>query len=275
MKFYRLFLTAGQKDEVKSIVMIGLFFKLSSGVPAVRDIRSRSTRDGRNIPPLWVRYEVPLRVKPHDRSEVRAGLIHFGASGVRQVRHRSGAVYTFSPWVPARRILRQGERTPLLRVPGPGLSGFEQDKTSRIKAFGLSEALQYSYMRDHRFAIYTSLVLFFSLWIMFVPQPLALKPEVLSSVDLGLIVKVAQDTFIEGVCSNHPHIGSPCDCGEPLNTTLKSFLDVEELFDQQGNYKREKVLSAVYLYMGIITLFIALYESGSANGVLVDTSSWF
>ena len=228
---------------------------------------------GRIIPPLWVRYEVPLSNPPHSRSDVRASLIGFGASGVHQVRHRSGAVYTFGPWVPARRILRQGERTPLLRLPGPGLSGFEQDKTSRIKAFGLSEVLQYSYMRDHRFAIYTILSLLFSLWCMLVPDPLALKPEVLSSVDLGLIVKVAQDTFFEGVCSNHPHIGTPCDCGEPLNTTLKSFLDVEELFDQQGNYKREKVLCAVYLYMAIITLFIALYESDSANGVWVDTSS--
>lgn len=96
------------------------------------------------------------------------------------------------------------------------------------KEFSLCEALQYSYFRDHRFAILTCLMLSFGLWSMLVPEPLALKPAVLSSVDLGLIVKVAKNAFIEKVCSNHPHILSPCECGEPLNSTLKEFLDPDK-----------------------------------------------
>ena len=30
-------------------------------------------------------------------------------------------------------------------------------------------------------------------------------------------MQVAKDTFVDGVCSNHPQVYSPCDCGEPLH----------------------------------------------------------
>lgn len=261
--------------------MFGMFLKFGNGIPSVRDIRYRSSADGRRIPPLWVRYERPVSLPPHERPAGRVALNHL--TSIRQVKYASGAVYTFGPWVPARRIPRvQGERTPLLRLPGPGLWGIENDKTSRIKEFSLCEALQYSYFRDHRFAILTCLMLSFGLWSMLVPEPLALKPAVLSSVDLGLIVKVAKNAFIEEVCSKHPHILSPCECGEPLNSTLKEFLDPDkeflytdkELFDPLGIYHRERRLSALSTYAGAIVLFIALLESVSPNGVYINTDFW-
>jgi len=256
--------------------MLGIFFRLTNGIPAVLDIRNRVNANGVIVPPLWVRYERPVSIPPHNSPMVRADLMNFAANGVRRVRHRpSGAVYTFGPWVPTRRILRQGEHPPLLRLPSPGLSSLSERNTSRIQIFGLSEALQYSYMLDHRFAIYMTLSILLSLWFISVPAPLALKPEVLSSVDLGLISKVAHDTFVDGVCSTHPHIQSPCDCGEPLNTTLKSFLDVDKIYDEKGEYKQERVISAIGKYFLIITIFVALYESVSPDGVWVDTSSWF
>jgi|APAga8741243907_1050103.scaffolds.fasta_scaffold04148_4 hypothetical protein len=58
---------------------------------------------------------------------------------------------------------------------------------------------------------------------------LALKPAAISSVDLGFLLKVAKETFIEGVCSTHPHAKSPCNCGEPLNSELQVLLKKDEL----------------------------------------------
>lgn len=51
-------------------LMFGVFLKLSNWLPAVRDIRDRSSADGGR--PLWVRYESPISNPPHDRSEVQA-----------------------------------------------------------------------------------------------------------------------------------------------------------------------------------------------------------
>lgn len=209
--------------------MFGLFLKFGCGIPSARDIKCRLSADGRRIAPLWVRYESPVTNPPHERPSIRLALNNIGATGERRVRHVSGAVYTFGPWLPARRIPRvQGERTPMLRLPGPGLSNIEEDRTSRIIQFGLGEALQYSYIRDYRFAILTSIMLGLGLWFIIVPEPLALQPAVLSSEDLGLFFKVAKNTFRDGVCSNHPHLPSPCECGEPLNTTLKDILYLDD-----------------------------------------------
>lgn len=130
-------------------------------------------------------------------------------------------------------------------------------------------------MMDHRFAIYITLSILFTLWFISVPAPLALKPEVLSSDDLGLILQVAHETFVTGVCSTHPHIQSPCDCGEPLNNSLKSILDVDNLYDEKGEYKQERVISAIGKYLLIIGIYVALYESVSPDGFRVDTSEWF
>lgn len=128
--------------------------------------------------------------------------------------------------IPHRSIPIQGERTPLLRLPAPGLSGvLSIRETSRIKSFGLGEALQYSYMRDTRFVVLTSLLLFFGLWSMLSPAPLCLKPAALISPDMGFLLKVAKNIYIEGICSNHPQVISPCDCGEPLNSILEHLLD--------------------------------------------------
>lgn len=45
------------------------------------------------------------------------------------------------------------------------------------------------------------------------------------SPDIGFLLKVAKNIYIEGICSNHPQVISPCDCGEPLNSILEHLLD--------------------------------------------------
>lgn len=37
------------------------------------------------------------------------------------------------------------------------------------------------------------------------------------SPDLKLLSKVVKETLLENVCSSHPDVSSPCECGEPLN----------------------------------------------------------
>jgi len=91
-------------------------------------------------------------------------------------------------------------------------------ETSRIKAFRLSDAIVYLYAKDIRFVLLTCLLLGFSFWCFFVPEPLLVKPDALCSPDLGLIVKVVRETFVDQICSEH-HVPSPCDCGEPLKSS--------------------------------------------------------
>jgi len=91
-------------------------------MPIARPIydRSSSALDGRRIPPLWVRCETPMNhSRPHDRADSLATLYHFGEHEVCHVCHRSGAIYTFWPWIPTRSLPQiQGERTPCLQSQG-------------------------------------------------------------------------------------------------------------------------------------------------------------
>lgn len=99
-------------------VMLPVFLKLTNNMPIARPIhdRSSSALDGRRIPPLWVRYETPMNHnRPHDRADSLATLYHLGEHGVRHVRHRSGAIYTFWPWIPT-----------FLRFKVNGLPGFDR-----------------------------------------------------------------------------------------------------------------------------------------------------
>lgn len=267
-----------------STLFLGTFFRLTNGIPAFLDIRERVTKDGVRVPPLWVSYERPVSIPPHNSSKGRADLISFVSNGIYKIINRpAGATYTFGPWVPTQLTLRRGTNPPLhhiLKNNQPGLSGILEISTSenirpRIKKFSLSDALEYSFMLDHRFAIYIYLSILFTLWFISVPAPLALKPEVLFSNDLGFFLKVANDTFVYGVCSTHPQILSPCDCGEPLNNTVKLMLDVDNIYDDKGEYKQEIVNSALCKYFIIIVICLSLYESVSPDGFWVDTSSWF
>ncbi|GKV53624.1 hypothetical protein SLEP1_g60143 [Rubroshorea leprosula] len=124
----------------------------------------------------------------------------------------------------AQRIDYRG-RTPLIRSPDKkeGLSDFLRD-TSRIKGFGLREAYLYSYWKDMRFVIAMLAIIGLSLWWFIVPDPVLVSPYALSSPDLPLLIKVAKDTVVERVCSDHPWMTSPCPCGEPLNNEVRMLL---------------------------------------------------
>lgn len=144
-------------------------------------------------------------------------------------------------------------------------------KTSKVKEFRLGDALAYSYMRDTRFLLLTCLILGFALWWCFMPEPLVLKPDALKADNLGQVVQVCKDAFLDRVCSSH-HIKSPCDlCIEPLKKMARNLFPVDE-FDPLGINKaipnERKVLAlACYITMRIIGL--TLSESISIHGIRV------
>ena len=110
----------------------------------------------------------------------------------------------------------------------------------------------------------------FSVWWCSAPEPLLVKPGALCSPDLELLFKVVKDTFVNHVCSSHPQVTSPCDCGEPLNSAARDLFE-EPPFDPLGinNTHRIKALS---FFMASIILSIALAESVSQNGVYINFS---
>lgn len=83
----------------------------------------------------------------------------------------------------------------------------------------------------------------FSLWWFVAPEPLLLKPEALTTPDMRLLFKVVRDTFVNKVCSSHPEVSSPCDCGEPLNSIARKLFDQErELAFRLDNKERSTFL---------------------------------
>lgn len=108
-------------------------------------------------------------------------------------------------------------RAQLIRSPDRkiGLADVERP-TGRIKPFTLREAIQYSYVRDTRFVLLVCALVGFFVWWKIAPSQLLLKPDTLSAADLGMLCRVAKDTFVNNICSSH-QVPSPCECGEPLN----------------------------------------------------------
>ncbi|GMH13107.1 hypothetical protein Nepgr_014948 [Nepenthes gracilis] len=87
--------------------------------------------------------------------------------------------------------------------------------------------------RDMRFVLVLCAMIGFSLWWGAAPEPLLLKPEALSAPDINLVTQVVKETFVNRVCTNHPQVLSPCDCGEPLNNIARSLFE-EPPFDPLG-----------------------------------------
>lgn len=92
---------------------------------------------------------------------------------------------------------------------------------------------------------------------------LAFKPAAISSVDLGFLFFVAKETFMEGVCSTHPHAKSPCNCGEPLNSELQVLLKKDELVFGSTSKKfstKSKLLQFTWLLSSPVLPFANPYR---------------
>lgn len=158
---------------------------------------------------------------------------------------------------------------PLLRSPDRqvGLKDVTRE-TSRVKSFGIKEALIYSYNFDLRFVLVFCAMIGFSIWWYTVPEQLLYHPAALASENLKFLTSVVKDTYEYNVCSTH-HVPSPCECGEPLNRAAKDmFPDTSYTFDPLHQNKIQRV-TALSIYLSSILITIILSESISQYGMLV------
>lgn len=255
--------------------MLSLFGKFTSGAPEIRKFPSGSgnesylnmsiaNRTFRSRYPLWVRFR-----KGEYKFKGSHTWPQIGSQRQEVTKTKGKVLYSVGPWSAYtadknKLPFKIAEGGKILRSPDrkQGLADVTRE-TFRIKEFRLSDAIVYSYFRDMRFVLLTCLLMGFSLWWFYVPEQLLEKPAALCSPDLGQVVRVVRDTFVNQISSNH-HVSSPCDCGEPLNNTAKLLFEPQESFDPLGlNTNRLKALS---VFVASIVLSLALAESVSPSG---------
>ncbi|KAL4389938.1 hypothetical protein AHAS_Ahas03G0095100 [Arachis hypogaea] len=152
----------------------------------------------------------------------------------------------------------------------------------------MREAIRYSYLRDSCFIICLCAMTCFGIWWNIAPKQLFLRLHALCFPDLSTLLRVARDTFYHQICSIHPHVPSPCECGEPLNNAVRILLNEPQRFDPLGiqedatargqafNMEEEVVPRRLTLkkgfavYVACILLSLALTESVSPSGVALN-----
>ena len=139
-------------------------------------------------------------------------------------------------------------------------------EASRIKVFSLGDAIVYSYFRDIRFVTLTCLLIGISMWWIDVPTLLFQKTVAFQSPDLGLIVRVMKDTYVNKVCYLHS-VPSPCECGESLNRTAREIFHPESFDPLHLDKKPTK--RAIAFHVATIIIVMALSESVSTGGVMM------
>ena len=295
--------------------MISLFMALIKGIPIMRNIPPiREDRIGsttgnnaqRVSPPAWYKWickmdlsENVVRPKKYPHLDLWniSFILESALRGERQCKWRCKdweLVYTYANWVPIKAwealpFELTHFRTPLVRTEKPGLlAAIDNGEGGRIKSFTVREAIRYSYLRDSRFLICLCAKIGFGIWWYIAPEQLLLRPHALCSPDLSTLLRVARDTFFHQICSIHPHVPSPCECGEPLNNAVRILLNEPHRFDPLGiqedataggqafNMEEEAVprrlalKKAFAVYMACILLSLALTESVSPSGVALN-----
>lgn len=106
----------------------------------------------------------------------------------------------------------------------------------------------------------------YSIWACIAPYPLLKNPtKALSAPDIQIIVHSIRDTYLNHVCYHHSNILSPCDCGEPINKTVRALFPLSS-FDPL-HINNVEVQKNTSIMVATIILTIALMESVSKHGV--------
>lgn len=271
--------------------MLAIFSKLTSGKPEIREQPKYIVNRTVGKLPCWYKLYSPNRNnnyllryinrQPEHINVLKCKMQNSLDRGITYNHDNVSSIkYSFRPWHPLTVKVKFNynydsidvNRTPLLETLDwrkPGLGDVFRESV-RIKMFKLLDALLYSYWRDIRFIIFISLFLGFTIWIVTAPEQLLYKPIALSSPDLKSINQVLKDTYVDHVCSTHPDVISPCDCGEPLNKTVRELFpdgSFDPLHLESGKRARIKALSFM---VGFIILTLTLSESVSEYGVYIN-----
>lgn len=104
-----------------------------------------------------------------------------------------------------------------------------------------------------RFLLALCAIIGVSIWWAMAPEPLLVKPEALSAPDLKMLVQIIRDTLIDRVCSSHPDVNRPCECGEPINNEARKVFK-EQPFDpldigvKEGTNRKKRLLCGIAVY---------------------------
>lgn len=141
---------------------------------------------------------------------------------------------------------------------------------SRIRSFGLGEALYHSYVNDLRFVLFVCLILGFSWWSQYWPnipgEWFVQQPEIVVNPQLVHTYKEALSCFksyssnmaLEAQC---PHAG--CVHDRVLNSLIDPVpIDPLELKPSPG-------MKALATAIGVIVIVMALGESVTPDGILL------
>lgn len=276
--------------------MFNLFDILTSKITLVQSIfvEERNRTDGINRTsyrnPLWIRAE-QRRTEGHSDANmtIREQLL------VRRMRERGHArrictdkmvysvgglnvYYYLGPWqaygvnkaaLPFK-IYQTGRGRVTVMAEPRGKRGLPEVTrgSTRIKEFHLGKALMYSYLRDLRFVLVVCAMIGVTAWWALTPEPLLLKPHALCANDLGVIVNIVKETFVNKVCNLH-QVSSPCECGEPVNRVARQLFEQPPDFDPLETKRTQRTMAAAVLIAGVI-LSIAMAESVSQEGVRWD-----
>lgn len=265
--------------------MLSLLKQLTSSVPLVRKYPISNEPTSRR--PIWFHIiprndvHVDLEILRNEKARLfelqlnplyqikLESIIENASMNYRSVIYEGSPYFIIShmydiPWKPL--VYRKYQPSSMKYKETGGLINLLNiSSVSRIMPFGIREAI--IYCRDLRFSLVLCGMLGFGIWWAIAPEIILFNTTgVLSSPDPGLISKVYKDTFTHQICSSHPQIVTPCDCGEPLNKELNHMLE-EPPFDPLGIQSR---LKGAAVGIGVILLSLALAESVSTSGILLN-----
>ena len=106
----------------------------------------------------------------------------------------------------------------------------------------------------------------FSIWWYNVPDQILNVPFVLTKPELGGLIDMIKDTFINGVCIEHKN-PSPCECGELKNSVTKSVFG-QDMSDCE--IRKARAMSLATMLTGAIVVILLARDSIPSEGVDID-----
>lgn len=103
----------------------------------------------------------------------------------------------------------------------------------------------------------------YSIWWLNTPDIILQAPGVLTRPELGGLIKIVKDTFINHVCHEH-QVPSPCECGERVNTVAQAVFG-EDL--TEGQIRRARARSLATMVGGLLIALLLAKNSIPSEGI--------
>lgn len=131
----------------------------------------------------------------------------------------------------------------------------------RIRKFGLSEAMVYSYLKDHRFVLLTCLLIGFSAWWILLPEQLLVHPLACCSGEYATLIT-------EILTCPMRNLGFPCIYADQIHDRAVEVFTEPELFDPLKLKPDNRTIAPANM-IGAIVLVLALGDSVTSDGIII------